>query len=1040
MSEVLTALTNVLRAMGYFITTSKVFSAGYVTLIVLVIICILTTKHLMSYGMYYYKSKDTQELRKSYNGTLSKLIRTMRSKFFNYKFAPIILIVGTNHIVDIGVNNIRYSGSNMGWGVNEHLAVLTIPDDGCILPIGMFMDMTDGSGFQALMFNIPYSAIENYKSPCIKILQEYECIVNKTGIMPNVFITVQIDNFAVLNTEIPLGTNLEDNDQFIISCIQELLDNSNLSIETVAQLKKFQAFSMYCSEILSGKIRLKGIYICSSDQSKNLVLLDNLINVVVYNSCNDVDRKFEYSSRVTQFFNALQSILFAASMIALPLLVVKNKLNYENTPVTIQSMKSIIDGNTFSSEEFSALIDDVRIPPFSNVILKMLGQSDLDGKTLKLLKEYIAKNLHLVVPSKEIFEPFDGLPSDTIVYRLTFERIDDLEKIENDLFDPIAYEQYMETVMQVLFKNYYNYELLRAENELNTLLSMNYNLTSSIPELVNKIKICCDKIIRYSKQHKHFWNSKEYIVEFNTSILKHMHNELGLKFIRNHDRVLSRIGEESENFSVPVVGNIFINKTELTQDFIDFSNTINKLNSHRTFYHVSNGKMGNNVFLVWNLRDLQDGLDSLGSLSECVGFVTNSGQKPFFINILRLHSTKFCSELLTSCGSSEVYNMPIHEKSQNMIGLLNILDQMAAKGDVSFIIPYMASNLQILYDCILNELDDILACGNTNEMNDRLDMLMKDVTPLMTAYYRYNTNIAESLKFILKDINNKIVKDGLDKVHNVPVKHLRIDDYKAKDESILSRKLNEKIVGIVSEKNKKYISDLSGEFNAMCKVFNDDILPYFPFSSQSDIIVRSGKLIEFCQMYDKVKSKIDPEFFENDTHPLSVLDKVRTMFVIEGDSLFLKLNIDCNSMNKGMLSDIKSYSLLLNSLNAVQEKDGVISCKLNCDENMILRVELGENKSQRPVDSKIQTNGISITTKNAHSRHYVSYGTHRTFGIFELINMFRVNDDGINDDQVVIQLEFSTEHLSKKHKIHTKLLFNNMYLPDRCSKIPPIPV
>ena len=175
----------------------------------------------------------------------------------------------------------------------------------------------------------PYEKIQNdYKGKCIDIIKEYNQIVNKTGIIAPFFITIQMDNINnAFDPYDSIGINLHDNNNDIKETISRHILKSKTTIELdfFAKIDIFSRFLNYCKDILSHyKLPLKGMYISSLNEQKELIYIETLLSIHAYNVCDEFKLKFHYYSTLSGIIASIRQVLSIAAIVLFPIFTIKN--------------------------------------------------------------------------------------------------------------------------------------------------------------------------------------------------------------------------------------------------------------------------------------------------------------------------------------------------------------------------------------------------------------------------------------------------------------------------------------------------------------------------------------------------------------------------------------------------------------------------------------------------------------------------------------------------------------------------------------------
>ncbi len=954
--------------------------SGIIGSIALVIACVTILYKLRL--EIFRKNSEKIEINDDLSVIFGDMLREMNKRFLNYHMAPIVININPLKVMPIiGGDVVRFSSSeNVHWMVNDRMAIVSVFRNYEYV-MRKLQDMTNGFGFQCIVFNLDYNKIiETYKVDCLNILTQYRSMINKFGINARCFVLTHVNGVSgdkrdVIGVEDIKNTSLID--AFANS---SLLNHSEMDVSVFSDINNLSNISEYFFEMFQHyDLTLSGMFVCSSVDNE-YTLIENFMLFNCYNACSDVKVNFRYYSIRNRIFTVVRNVLFAFVFLLVPLMLSKVYLLYGDLNRTEKIIHDMYNEKPVLSEDSEHVRLQVDVDSFSYEIMDLLFRNGvIVRKTDKLISDYNLKMLDNRSHEAQNKEIFDRSPVDTVGYGVT---LHDLVWIDRNISinedNQVMIFSKVDVICDRFFENYYNTSLLlKIEKCIKLLEDIEINAISI--ERMDSIQLLKRSLVDIDKYFVNnlWWTSNDYELRFKSDVETMLGNpSLKQRVIDRHKDFLDEFRVNIANYQHRVFGRVFDDKFQMSSEFKGFRDMcydiFDDVIFSVSFVDLKVPRVRDN-FTYFDVHALKRNMD-MSTASTKLNRIKDDRQKAMFMKIVDAQKDIYNTHLI--CSNMRFNDsLSVFDKISNIVEFCEFSRSIGM--NESYIRDIIVSSLDIIHQDIFAFIENEFIKLNSYEMKS---VISGEVSELFTKYSHMISRFNELSKAIGKvsiylesygtsDMNKVItLKESIDS-KNGPLIMLfdfinsisKLDakyqnKYKLLGFDVLSVKTTNFINEVIDSYNNSLNSNNVRDYQKIVNLFNTGVKDYLVNFNKSKLdysfVVSNIKkiVIQFNSIRDNLYN--DKYFIDNDNlmNSLDSLKNFVDLFTIQDDKLFMRIRMDCHVVDdviaddKFMMPLIHSYSIVtVDNKYKDTLNNGIIDCLINCSESFEFHITFSEN-------------------------------------------------------------------------------------------------
>ena len=930
----------------------------------------------------FTKNKEKVEINDDISVIFKDMLKEMNKRFLNYHMAPIVININPSKTMpSIGSDVVRFSiGENVHWMVNDRMAIVSIFRNHEYV-MRKLQDMTNGFGFQCIVFNLDYNKIvDTYKVDCLNILNQYRSMIQKFGINAKCFVLTHVDGVFGDKRDV-IGVEDAENSSLIDAFANSSMsNNSSIDMNVFASINNLSNISEYFFEMFRHyDLTLGGVFVCSS-VSNEYTLIENFMLFSCYNACSDVKVSFRYYSITNRIFSIIRNVLFGFAFALVPLMLTKVYLSYGDMPRTERVLHDMYNEKPVSSSDIEHVRLQSDIDAVSYGIMNLLFQNgSIIHKTDRLISDYNLKMLDNRTHEAQNKEVFDRSPVDTIGYGVTLQ---DLAWIDRNISinqdNQVMIFSKVDTICDRFFENYYNTSLLlKVDKCIKILEDIEVSAISSDKlDLVHSLKRSLIDIDKYFVNNL-WWISNDYELKFKSDVESMLSNShLKQRIIERHRDFLDEFRVNIANYQHRLFGKIFDEKFQMSSDFKDFRDTCYDIFDDVIFsVSFSDIKVPRvrDTFAYFDVRALKKNIDMSNAVSK-LNRIKDDRQRSVFTKIVGAQSDVYNAYLaLTNMHFND--SLSVFDKINNVVEFCELSRSIGM--NEMYISDVLTSSLNILCQDIFAFVDNefiklnayemkSVVAGNVGDlfakyshMISRFSELSKSIGRVVVYLEEYNigeTSKVITLKESIDSKNGPMINlfDFINSINKLDAKYQ--NKYKLLGSDLLNMKTTNFINDVIDYYNLSLNSVNVKEYQKIVNLFNNGIKDYLVNFNKSKLDYSSvvNNIQKLVIQFNSVKDNLyNDRYFTENKNLMDSLNNLRSfvdMFVVEDDKLFMRIKMDCH-FTDDVITDDKFMPPLIHSYSIVtvdnKYKDtlnnGMIDCVVNCNDSFEFHIAFAEN-------------------------------------------------------------------------------------------------
>ncbi len=975
-------LVKVLNDIKHFLKLLKIDGqlSAVISFIAVFIACV-TILYKLRWEIFK-KNHDKIEINDDLSVIFGDMLREMNKRFLNYHMAPIVININPlKNMPQIGGDVVRFtSGENIHWMVNDRMAIVSIFRNYEYV-IRKLQDMTNGFGFQCIVFNLDYEKIvETYKVECLSVLSQYRNIINKFGINSKCFVLTHVDGVAGDKRDVIGVEDIKSASLIDAFANTSLFNHDKIDINVFSCINNLSNISEYFFEMFQHyDLILGGMFVCSSVDNE-YTLIENFMLFNCYNACSDVNVKFRYYSIKNRIFSVVRNVLFAFAFFLVPLALSKFYLLYGDLSRTERIINDMYHEKPLSSDDIQHVRLQVEVDALSYEIMDLLFQNGvIVRKTDKLISDYNLKMLDNRTHEAQNKEIFDRSPVDTVGYGVT---LHDLVWIDRNISinedNQAMIFSKVDTICDKFFENYYNTSLLLKIEKCIKLLDDIEANAISVDKMysVQSFKHSLVDIDKYFVNNL-WWASDDYEIRFQSDISTMITNSsLKQRIIDKHRDFLDEFRVNVANYQHRVFGKVFDDKFQMSTEFKNFRDMCYDIFDD-VIFSVSFADLKaprvRDTFVYFDVNALKRNVDT-SNVSNKLNRIKDERQKAMFTKVIGVQRDIYNTHLV--CNNVRFNDsLSVLDKIKNFVDFCEFSRSIGMND--SYIRDLIVSSLDILCQDIFVFVENEFIKLNAYEMKS---VIVGDVTELSNKYSHMISRFNELSKaigkvsFYLEDYNvsevDKVItlKESIDSKNGPMITLFDFINsisklnakYQNKYKLLGSDFLNVKTTNFINEIIDAYNTSLNSanvvDYQKIVNLFNSGVKDYLVNFNKSKLdyafVVSNIKkiVVEFNSVRDNLYN--DRYFLDNKNlmNSLNSLANFVDLFVVQDDKLFMRIKMDCHIVDD-VINDEKFMSPLIHSYEIVaggnKYKDtlnnGVIDCLVSCNEPFEFHITFAGN-------------------------------------------------------------------------------------------------